>query len=183
MLCIKCDVKDFVKKIKNALKKADSDDQKVVENVFQSIYNDFVNYLIYQADILQASNYLFESISVHAYYFRDLYICGYRIKVKITRVRTDDGHTHAILLSFMIPYSLRETHDYVCAFEGGDLSDAGNILDKTDRTYLRWQFNNEWKPVFQISGTPIKELSLLCLRYISMQMMQNRRICCRLLEF
>lgn len=172
---IDCTVSEFLRKIKDFLSKCDSDvSADLLEKAFCFVYSNIVSEFLNRSDIAEISNGRFQTIVPHAYYFRPLLFMNFNISVQITRVRCDDGSTHALLLSFMIPYSKRTTCDYIAAIEEDDESEINGSLDNYQRTFLKWLFNRFLSLHLGLKSVSITQLPSHCLKKLKLQFMQFR---------
>ena len=171
---IDCTVSDFLRKIKDFLSKCDSDvSADLLEKAFCFVYSTIVSEFLNRSDIAEISNGRFQTIVPHSYYFRPLLFMNFNISVQITRVRCDDGSTHAVLLSFMIPYSKRTTCDYIAAIEDEE-SEINGSLDNYQRTFLKWLFNRFLSLHLGLRAVSVAQLSFRCLKELNLQFMQFR---------
>ena len=60
----------------------------------------------------------------------------HKISVDITRIRCDDGSTHAVLLSFMILYSSKSVCDYISTVTDNE-SETNASLVHFERSLLK----------------------------------------------
>lgn len=91
--------------------------------------------LLDHPDISKVSNGRFQSLSRHTHYSRPLIFMDYKISVDITRVRCNDGSTHAVLLSFMIPYNSSTVCDYISAVTD-EKSEINTSLAHFERSFF-----------------------------------------------
>lgn len=171
---IDCSVSGFLRKIKDfLLNYKDEISIDLLEKAFYFVYSDIVSEFLNHSDMAGISNGSFQTIVPHAYYSRPLFFMNFNISVRITRVRCDDGSTHAVLLSFMIPYSKRTTCDYIAAIEEEE-SEINGSLDNYQRTFLKWLFNRFLSLHLGLRAVSVAQLSFRCLKELNLQFMQFR---------
>lgn len=169
-------VSGFLRKIKAFLRNYKKEDlsKELIEKAFHSVYSDIVSKLLSHPDISEISNDRFQTVVPHASYFRPLLFMNFNISVQITRVRCDDGSTHAVLLSFMIPYSHRTTCDYISAIEEENKSEINDSPGYCVQNFLRWLFNRFLSFHLDLRSIPVTQLSSHCLKELNLQFMQFR---------
>lgn len=78
--------------------------ESILTNLFQNFYNLLVTKFL---------DSYFSDFSIHAYYTRFIIINDFKIPLSVLRVKDLDGHTHAILPAFFIPYKWYCVDDYL----------------------------------------------------------------------
>lgn len=173
---IECLVSDFIEKVRNYIENHSGDISKeLIEQAFHSIYTEMILKLLDHPDIHKISNGRFQSLSRHTHYSRSLIFMDQRISVDITRVRCDDGSTHAVLLSFMIPYSSRTVCDYISAVTDEE-SEINTSSVHFERSLLRWLFHRFLSLHKKLRDFSVNHLSSHCLKEMNLQFMQFKSV-------
>lgn len=122
-------------------------------------------------------------LSVHGYYNRSVKLPKSKVTFRICRVICEHcGHTHAILLSSMVPYSQVSTSDHIAIIDNysnhnsqDSVMNSNPCIDESCyryiiRCYLRYW--NEKLRSERLSLSPICLLIRSCFAYFSRQFMQ-----------
>ena len=122
------------------------------------------------------------SLSVHAYYMRSLKVPEGKLRLRICRVICSCcGRTHALLPSFIVPYSqipLQEQVEIISAYETSDSSQSvmNRIpsIDESNCAYVIRQYCRHWKQRLLSERIDICETSLVsrCFSAFLRQFMQ-----------
>ena len=126
-------------------------------------------------------------LSVHGYYHRHIKASSGKLRFRICRVKCECcGHTHAILLSSMVPHSqisLTEQVTIIHNFENSLSQDSvmndNPSIDESCYRYIIRQYLNHWKQKLlseRISFGSIHGLTASCFSLFSCQFMQIKRI-------
>ena len=124
-------------------------------------------------------------LRVHAYYIRSVKTGTGRIKLRVLRVICSEcGHTHAILLSSIVPYSQTMAADQQCIcmdYGSGsnpyEICDRNPLIDENNVKSVILNFRRHWKEKLRslrIKLSPIDNLVRSCFADYSMQFMQIR---------
>ncbi len=122
-------------------------------------------------------------LSIHGYYTRCIKTSSGKLPLRICRVKCSCcGHTHAILLSSMIPYSQISAGEYITIImnhEAGKsqhpLMDNNPCIDESNYRYIIRQYLKHWKQrllSIKVSFQPFMTLCTSCFTYFSRQFMQ-----------
>ena len=122
-------------------------------------------------------------LSVHGYYRRYIKTPDGKLPFRICRVKCECcGHTHAILLSSMLPYSqisLPEQVSIIKNYEDSlsqkSLMDCNNSIDESNWHYIIRQYLKHWKQKLlseRIRLDSIATLTSSCFQFFSCQFMQ-----------
>lgn len=122
-------------------------------------------------------------LSIHGYYHRHIQTSNGKIRFRICRVICECcGHTHAILLSSMVPYSqisLQEQVSIIENFESSssqkNLMEANPSIDESRYRYIIRQYIHHWKQKLlseRIISHPLSDLITSCFTFFSSQFMQ-----------
>lgn len=133
-------------------------------------------------------------LSVHGYYGRGIKNENGTIIITICRVRCSVcGHTHAILLSSMVPYSqIQASHqwricaDYESKHDVCSICDDVLAIDENNVKYVLRNYRKHWREMLRsirLTPSSFTELVLSCFSNYSMQFMQIRRTTNRLFHF
>lgn len=120
-------------------------------------------------------------LSIHGYYNRSIKVSDGKVLFRICRVKCSCcGRTHALLLSYMIPYSQISINDQtaiIIAYEEGRLAaevmDHTPSIDESNLRYILSSYCKHWKQrllAFQIKLS--QKLSRSCFFYFNRQFMQ-----------
>ena len=145
----------------------------------QEFYNSVISEL--QLHRLECSCGRFGCLSFHGYYSRSVITPSGKKTLYICRVKCSEcGHTHALLLSSMVPYSQipsKVQQQIVIAYEDGldrsNLFSSGideNNVKSVVRRYVR--FWRERLRSARISLEPLSDLIIACFSHYSKQLMQ-----------
>lgn len=122
-------------------------------------------------------------LSVHGYYYRYVKIPTGKLRFRICRVICECcGHTHALLLSSIVPYSqisLVNQVEIISSYEHKDSPDSfmnqNLFIDESNYSYIIRQYLYHWKQKLlseKISLLPIDTLISKCFSAFSRQFMQ-----------
>lgn len=122
-------------------------------------------------------------LSVHGYYHRFIKTPSGKVRFRICRVICECcGHTHAILLSSMVPFSQVSLSDHVSIISSHEtgvsqetLMNANPSIDESNCRYIIRCFKKFWYEKLQserIRLTPVRSLIRSCFAYFSHQFMQ-----------
>lgn len=122
-------------------------------------------------------------LSVHGYYNRSVKLPGGKAVFRICRVICEHcGHTHAILLSSMVPYSQVSTSDHIAIISNYSQSssqdsvmDDNPCIDESCYRYIIRCYCKYWQEKLrseQISLSPFIELIRSCFAHFKRQFMQ-----------
>lgn len=123
-------------------------------------------------------------LTIHGYYPRSVITPSGKITLSICRVICSEcGHTHALLLSSMVPYSQipaedqrRIVEDYESKSDP-NASCSGDGIDENNVKSVIRRYVKSWKERItaeSISLRSLRELTNSCFAYYSMQFMQIR---------
>lgn len=154
-----------------------------INTLNQISYNKLINSIYINQIICSCghSGYLIK----HAYYTRSVKISGgIKLSLSILRVKCSIcGKTHAVLPSFVVPYSqvLLQDHISIIINDSDQLTQASvmnnnPLIDESSIAYIVRSFRKHWQQrlnTFKINiSTSVKHLVQLCLKYFSRQFMQ-----------
>lgn len=122
-------------------------------------------------------------LTVHAYYKRSVKLNGDKITFRICRVKCEYcGHTHALLLSSMIPYSQISTADHVSIINNytnnlplDSVMNNNPAIDEGNCRYIIKSYLRHWKEKLLSEGIKlisIQDLIKACFKAFSRQFMQ-----------
>lgn len=122
-------------------------------------------------------------LSVHGYYNRFIKTSNDKLKFRICRVLCGCcGHTHAILLSSMVPYSQVSLYDHISIinnYESGQSQDyvmnSNPLIDEGCYRYIIKCYKRKWRERLRserIFPAPVQELINFCFSFFSRQFMQ-----------
>lgn len=122
-------------------------------------------------------------LSVHGYYHRFIKTPDGKVRFRICRVICECcGHTHAILLSSMVPYSQISLSDHVTVidnFEKGNsqeqLMSSNPLIDEGNCRYIINRYRKHWAEKLRserIGLAPAAGLIRSCFAHFSHQFMQ-----------
>lgn len=154
-----------------------------INTLNQISYNKLINSIYINQIICSCghSGYLIK----HAYYTRSVKISGgIKLSLSILRVKCSIcGKTHAVLPSFVVPYSqvLLQDHISIIINDSDQLTQASvmnnnPLIDESSIAYIVHSFRKHWQQrlnTFKINiSTSVKHLVQLCFKYFSRQFMQ-----------
>lgn len=124
-------------------------------------------------------------LHIHGYYERFLKTPEGRLKLRICRVRCECcGKTHAVLPSFIVPYSqisIQDQTNIIRTYETGSSMEnvmmTNTSIDESNCRHIIRQYRKYWKPKFlsgRISTAPLSELISASFHLFSYQFMQIR---------
>lgn len=149
----------------------------------QEFYNSVISSL--QLHRLECSCGHSGCLSVHGYYTRSVITPAGKITLTICRVKCSEcGHTHALLLSSMVPYALipaKVQQEIVTAYEDGSdrnrfCSSGGGIDENNVKSVIR-RYVRSWRERLRAAGIGLEslaELIAVCFSHYSRQFMQIR---------
>ena len=122
-------------------------------------------------------------LHIHAYYERHLKTPSGRIKLRICRVKCECcGKTHAILPSFIVPYSQISLQDQTAVIQASETGSSmetvmqGNAyIDESNCRHIIRQYRKYWKQKLlsqKISLSPVSSLVSACFHFFFRQFMQ-----------
>lgn len=120
-------------------------------------------------------------LSVHGYYYRSIKVADGKVVLRICRVKCSCcGHTHALLLSSMVPYSqiaLQDQTSIITSYEEGHLSvevmEHTPSIDESNLHYIISSYRKHWKQRLLAFGIKLyKKLSDSCFLIFNRQFMQ-----------
>ena len=122
------------------------------------------------------------SLSVHAYYMRSLKVPEGKLRLRICRVICSFcGRTHALLPSFVVPYSqipLQEQVEIISPYEGSDsvedIMNTNPSIDESNCAHVIRQYRRHWKQRLLSERIDICDTSLVsqCFSAFLRQFMQ-----------
>lgn len=143
MITVKCSLTPTLRILHDAIDGL-TGEKDIVDRLsrsLQGIYNNFVTRLMHSD--------FGSHLSVHSYYSRKIRIMNYTASLLITRMKdTDDNRTHAVLLSFMIPYSPYLVHDY-CDAARKRRHQSENLFDPSAASNMRYRLK-KFKELFKV---------------------------------
>ena len=125
-------------------------------------------------------------LSVHGYYNRSIKLPNGKVTFRICRVICEHcGHTHAILLSSMVPYSQVSTSNHISIIDNYNQGTSQKTLMNTipciDESCYRYIIRNYLKYWCEklrserLSLSPIQQLISSCFALFSWQFMQIKK--------
>ena len=125
-------------------------------------------------------------LSVHGYYRRYIKTSDGKLPFRICRVKCECcGHTHAILLSSMVPYSQISLSEQVSIINNYEISSSqeflmerNNSIDESNCRHVIRQYLMHWKQKLlseRIGFDGIASLTTSCFQFFSFQFMQIKR--------
>lgn len=122
-------------------------------------------------------------LSVHGYYYRFVKTPSGKLRFRICRVICEAcGHSHAILLSSMVPYSQVSSNDHIAIisnYENGstqnDVMDSNPYIDESNYRYIIRTYLTYWREKLfseKILLSTFPQLILSCFSCFSRQFMQ-----------
>lgn len=119
----------------------------------------------------------------YGFYSRNIKTSSGLIKLRIQRVKCKIcGHTHAILLSCMIPYSqvlLKDTLSIIQSTSFEELKDimiSNQLIDEANISYIKRQFHKHWKQRLLSENIKLDDsLVFQCFFHYNKQFMQIKR--------
>lgn len=124
---------------------------------------------------------------VHGYYIRSVKTFCKKLKFRICRVKCECcNHTHAILLSSMVPYSQLSLADQVAIIDNYEthqsqesVMSSNPLIDENNIRYIIRFYLNHWKQRLlseKISLHPVLGLVHSCFLHYSRQFMQIKNV-------
>ena len=146
-----------------------------------NFYNDFINVLQFHQLTCPCGHS--GCLSVHGYYNRSIKLPDGKTVFRICRVKCECcGHTHAILLSSMVPYSQVSTSDHISIIHNysnkvsqNSVMNNNPSIDESNYRYIIKCYRRYWMEKLrseQIPLTPFCRLVKSCFAYFSYQFMQ-----------
>ena len=122
-------------------------------------------------------------LSVHGYYNRSVKLLGGKVTFRICRVICEHcGHTHAILLSSMVPYSQVSTSDHISVINNYNqgtsqeaIMNANPCIDESCYRYITRNYLKYWCEKLRSERLSLSPFFLLiesCFAHFSRQFMQ-----------
>jgi len=154
---------------------------KKFKYISQTIYNNIVFSL--PLHLMECSCGCKGCLIYYGFYCRSVKHYGEKVSLRIQRVKCKEcGRTHAILPSFIVPYSQASLADQQLVllefFRYGKVStvpDRNHLIDESNIRYILRQFRIYWKSRLEsLALTLADHLVLPCFRNWSMQFMQIR---------
>ena len=121
------------------------------------------------------------SLSIHGYYYRSVKTAQGLLRFRICRVICSCcGHTHALLLSSMVPYSRISLADHVSIISGFEnntdcleVMSRNPSIDESNLRFVIRQFRKHWKQRLISAGIILSDrLVLSCFERYLRQFMQ-----------
>lgn len=149
----------------------------------QSFYNNLITKLQFHQLTCTCGNS--GCLHIHGYYERFLKTPAGKLKFRICRVRCECcGKTHAVLPSFIVPYSqisIQDQTNIIRTYETGSSMETvmmtNTSIDESNCRHIIRQYRKYWKTKFlfgRISTTPLSELISASFHFFSYQFMQIR---------
>lgn len=149
--------------------------------ISQSFYDSVINNL--QFHQLTCSCGHSSCLSIHGYYQRSVKTPDGLLSLRLCRVICSEcGHTHALLLSSIVPYSqipFSVQHQVVSSYEAGSfpssVCEEYLSIDENNVKYLIRSYRKRWREMLRslsISLSPIIPLIRQCFLHYSAQFMQ-----------
>lgn len=122
-------------------------------------------------------------LSVHGYYNRSIKLSSGKTTFRICRVICEHcGHTHAILLSSMVPYSQVSTSDHITIIDNynnhnsqDSIMNSNPYIDESCIRYIIRCYRMYWHEKLRserLSLSPVLQLIASCFSHFSRQFMQ-----------
>lgn len=122
-------------------------------------------------------------LHIHGYYRRRVKTPAGTMTLRILRLKCSEcGHTHAVLLSSIVPYSqiaLNDQRQIVASYEAGSnrnaICDANSSIDENNIKYVVRSYRRHWRERLRserIGLSPGERLIRLCFSIYSAQFMQ-----------
>lgn len=152
--------------------------------ISQSSYNDIINRIQFHRLVCSCNRSA--CLSIHGYYYRSLKTPSGPVRLRICRVRCSEcGRTHALLPSFLVPYSQISTKEQqvICRlYEAGEIPyaicESNSSIDENNVKSVLRSYRSRWKQMLlslRIGLEPLRELILQCFSNYSVQFMQIHR--------
>lgn len=149
--------------------------------ISQDFYNSVINSL--QIHRIFCSCGHAGCLRIHGYYRRCVKTPAGTVTLLILRLKcTECGHTHAVLLSSIVPYSqitLNDQRQIAAAYEAGNdrnaICDTNSSIDENNVKYIIRSYRRHWHERLRserISLFPAERLIRLCFAVYSAQFMQ-----------
>ena len=148
---------------------------------------DFYNYFLSKLQLHQLSCPCGHAgcLHIHGYYKRFIKTPSGKLPFRILRVKCECcGHTHAILLSSMVPYSQISLSDQLKIIQAADVADLSSVMvsnpsiEESNCRFILRNFRTCWHQKIlseHIPLNPLKNLITSCFRCFSQQFMQIKR--------
>ena len=149
----------------------------------------FYNYLISNLQFHQFTCPCGHSgcLSIHGYYNRSIKLSSGKLTFRICRVICEQcGHTHAILLSSMVPYSQISLSDHISIIDNYNNHNSQNsvmnsnpFIDESCYRYIIRCYLKYWQEKIRserISFSRINKLISSCFAHFSRQFMQIKNV-------
>lgn len=152
-------------------------------NNFNIINQDIYDSIINNTNLFNLqcpSCHHFSCLIKHGTYIRSIRLANSTISLKILRVFCKEcGHTHAILLDDIVPYSQITLEDQVEIIENDDDVDFLNNntnFSASDLKYIKKQYQLHWMQRLLAYSIQLDfSVSKLCFKYYNRQFMQIKR--------
>jgi len=126
-------------------------------------------------------------LSVHGYYKRAVKLPGGKVSFRICRVICEQcGHTHAILLSSMVPHSQVSLADHVAIIDNynngvsqSSVMNSNPCIDESCCRYIIRCYLRFWQEMLRserLSLSPMRKLIISCFAHFSRQFMQIKNL-------
>lgn len=126
-------------------------------------------------------------LSVHGYYHRSVKTSSGKNKIRICRVICECcSHTHAILLSSMVPYSQTSAAEQISIIDNYETHQSQDtvmnnnpLIDENNIRYIIRNYLKHWKERLlseKLNLYPVSELIPSCFRYYFRQFMQIKNV-------
>lgn len=177
MKMITCNLRETVEYLRCALEDAIKGDPKadgleIINKALQEYYSSLVNAYFRSEEGNQ--------LGAHCTYSRSVRLLDQLIRFEVQRVKDEHGKTHAILLSFMIPYNWDLVDDYLAAITSC-ISDSENSYDYDVLRKMKQKYTRYWKRLIAVHEIPLNEnIVAECFNKLSRQFMQIKTISNRL---
>lgn len=146
-----------------------------------NFYNEIINHLQFHQLTCPCGHS--GCLSVHGYYHRSIKTPSGKLRFRICRVKCECcGHTHAILLSSMVPYSQVSLSDHVEIinnYNSGssqeNLMNSNPSIDESSYRYIIRCYKRHWHEKLaseRILLMPVLKLVNLCFSHFLRQFMQ-----------
>ena len=147
-------------------------------NICQKNYDDIINSINISELICPSCNHA--DMVIHGHYKRKIKTSSGTITIIIKRVKCKTcGKTHAILLSFFVPYSLISFNHHLRIINNDDieeLMDEVVDIDESDIGNIKRRYKKYWKEKLISFDISITDTDLIdkCFKWFDRQFMQNK---------
>ena len=150
-----------------------------------NFYNELINSLQFHQLICPCGHS--GCLSIHGYYYRSIKTPSGKVRFRICRVICQCcGHTHAILLSSMIPYSQMTVSDQIAVINNYETGQSQNsvmnsnpYIDESCYRYVIRNYRKHWREKLfseRLKLHPVAALVQSCFLHFSQQFMQIKNI-------